>query len=153
MIVAKTVIPNQYWILQQDSQKIGNIEAGPDGYAVKIMNQTQKFKSIGLVKTRMGVQFQSPRSSGSKNEALCHVHGFPTTDRPYNSVYDVKHQVPLWTKEAKSKSWYAAGWYRIKQGRVWSIVQCPKLITLNRYQYQGPFRSQEEAHKHEFAHQ
>ena len=35
MIVAKPVIDNQYWILKQDNQKIGNIEASADGYVVK----------------------------------------------------------------------------------------------------------------------
>ena len=36
MIVEKPVIPNQYWILKQDDRKIGNIEAGPDGFQVRI---------------------------------------------------------------------------------------------------------------------
>ncbi len=43
MIVAKPVIDNQYWILKQNNQKIGNIEASADGYVVKIQNQISKF--------------------------------------------------------------------------------------------------------------
>jgi len=149
MIIAKTVIPNQYWILQQDNQKIGNIEAAPDGYAVKIMQQTQKFKTINMVKNRIGVEFQSTPARQTKSHTKHQVHGFPTTSKPHNAIYDVKHRVPLWTKDANSKSWYAAGWYKIKQGRSWSVIQCPKLITLNRYRYQGPFLTETQANDHE----
>ena len=46
MIVAKTVIPNQYWILRQGDTKVGNIEAGPDGFQIKINNVVQQYKSI-----------------------------------------------------------------------------------------------------------
>jgi hypothetical protein len=145
MIVAKTVVPNQYWILQQDDQKIGNIEAGPDGYAVKIKDSIQKFKTIRMVKNRIGVEFQPIVTCKPRLDTSCQVHGYPTTTRPYNGIYDVRHQVPLWTREPRSKSWYAAGWYLVKQGRAWSAVQCPKLITLNRYQYRGPFHTREEA--------
>ena len=70
---------------------------------------------------------------------------FPTTGRPYNAIYDVKHQVPLWTREPRSKSWFAAGWYRVRTGRTWQVVQSPKLIVLQRYEYKGPFRNETEA--------
>jgi len=51
----------------------------------------------------------------------------------------------LFTRDTKSKSWYAAGWYMVKQHRAWKAVQNPKLITLQRYQYQGPFHTQQQA--------
>jgi uncharacterized membrane protein YfhO len=144
MIVAKTVVPNQYWILQQDNQKIGNIEAGPGGFSVKINNQVQSFKSINTIKQKVAIDFEivsnkKPRVSSNS------VHGYSTSSRAFNAIYDVKHQVPLWTKEVRSKSWYAAGWYQLKQGREWEIVFCPKLITLQRYPYHGPFYTEEQA--------
>jgi hypothetical protein len=73
------------------------------------------------------------------------VHGFEVTGRVYNPVWDVKHRLPLFTRDTKSKSWYAAGWYMVKQHRAWKAVQNPKLITLQRYQYQGPFHTQQQA--------
>jgi hypothetical protein len=60
-------------------------------------------------------------------------------------MWDVKHRLPLFTKENKSKSWYAAGWYAVKQHRAWRLLRNPKLIVLERYQYQGPFHTQESA--------
>ena len=143
MIIAKAVVPNQYWILKENDRKIGNIEAGPEGFSVKIKNQITCFKTLSMVKQRAGIDFE-PAAKRSKPEPN-QVHGYPTVQHPYNPIFDVKRQLPLWTQEEKSKSWFAAGWYRVKTGRSWEIVQCPKLITLQRYPYAGPFYTKEEA--------
>jgi hypothetical protein len=145
MIIAKPVIPNQYWILKQDDVKIGNIQAEPGGFSVRIHDHVQKFKNLPTIKRKVAIDFErSPQKSKSKSDAN-EIYGYPTTHPPHNAIYDVRHQVPLWTREDRSKSWLAAGWYRVKQGRTWSVVECPKLIMLERYPYQGPFRSQQEA--------
>ena len=43
-----------------------------------------------------------------------------------------------------SKSLYCAGYYIIKFRKGWVKSFCPKLITLERYQYQGPFKTETE---------
>lgn len=144
MIIAKAVVPNQFWILKENDRKVGNIESGPNGFSVKIGDQIRSFKSINTIKQKVEISFE-PVVKKSKASNADKVHGYPTTAKPYNAIYDVKHQVPLWTKEPRSKSWYAAGWYQVKQGRHWTVELCPKLITLQRYPYQGPFHSKEEA--------
>lgn len=145
MIIAKPVIPNQFWILKDGDNKVGNIEAVAGGVSVKIGNQVQSYKNINALKQRISIKFESVNKvkvDDNDNK----VHGYPTTgEQVYNAIFDVKHQVPLWTKELRSKSWYAAGWYRVKQGRNWTTELCPKLITLQRYPYQGPFHTKEEA--------
>jgi hypothetical protein len=73
------------------------------------------------------------------------VYGHEVEGEVFNPLWDVKHKLPLFTREDKSKSWFAAGWYRVKQHRKWRVVQHPKLITLERYAYQGPFNSKEQA--------
>jgi hypothetical protein len=146
MIVAKTVVPNQYWILKQGNQKIGNIEAGPGGFSVKINNQVQSFKSINTIKQNVSIDFETV-SKKKPTVSSNSVHGYSTSSRAFNAIYDVKHQVPLWTRESRSKSWYAAGWYQIKQGREWETVFCPKLITLQRYAYRGPYHTEDQANE------
>ena len=144
MIIAKPVIPNQFWILKDGDHKIGNIEAGADGFSVKIGNNTQHYKDINIIKQKIQIAFE-PVVKNKKVSDSNASYGFPTTSKSYNAIYDVKHQVPLWTREPKSKSWYAAGWYRVRQGRSWTVELCPKLITLQRYPYQGPFYTEEQA--------
>ena len=143
MILAKPVVDKQYWILKQDDRKVGNIVAGPDGYQVTIRNRTSSYKSIPMLSRQEQVEFQKlEKQNRTKTNQ---VHGYEVEGRVYNPIWDVKHRLPLFTRDNKSKSWYAAGWYQIKQGREWETVFCPKLITLQRYPYQGPFHTEEQS--------
>ena len=69
------------------------------------------------------------------------VHGFPTSVRPFNTMYDVKRKLPLFTKSDKSKSAYCAGYYIIQFDKGWVKSFCPKLITIERYNFEGPFKT------------
>ena len=55
--------------------------------------------------------------------------------------FNVKNKLPLFTKSRKSKSLYCAGFYCIEFEKGWVKSFCPKLITLERYRYQGPFKT------------
>jgi len=145
MIIAKPVIDNQFWILQEGDRKIGNIEACDGGYQVKINNQVAQFKTIRMAAQRVNIQFEPAIKKVKATVAANLVHGYPTKSRVNNPIWDVKMKLPIYTKTGKSKSWFAAGWYQVKKGRSWSVVQDPKLIVLQRYPYQGPFYSQQEA--------
>lgn len=144
-LIAKPVIDKQFWILQDGNQKVGNIEACAGGYQVKIHNQVAQFKTIRMAAQRVNIEFESAHKTVPKRAAINHVHGYPAAGRIYNPMWDVKMKLPVYTKTTKSKSWFAAGWYRVKKGRSWSVTQDPKLIVLQRYDYQGPFHTAEEA--------
>ena len=144
MIIAKPVIDKQFWILKQDDQKIGNIQATPDGsYEVKILDYVNKYKTIPMVRKAVGIEFE-PAEKKSK-PVTDSVHGYATGCKAYNGMWDVKHRLPLFTKTTKSKSWFAAGHYWVKQHRNWKVMHNPKLILLERYPYQGPYHTKEEA--------
>ena len=136
MLVAKVVADKQFWILQEDDRKVGNIEAWDGGYQVRINNQVKQFKTIKLAARESNIVFAEEKAVSKPDNTA--VHGYPVAGRCYNPVWDVVHHLPIYTKTAKSKSWFAAGWYSIKRGRNWKIVQDPKLIALQRYPYQGP---------------
>lgn len=144
MIQAKPVVPDQFWILTEQDRKIGNIQADQSGYSVKIDDSVTRYKTLDLLRSRLPVEFEhvpSPQPAQDVNS----VQGYPTSTIPFNGVWDVKKHLPLWTKEERSKSWFAAGWYRVKQHRNWKTVFCPKLIVLDRYQYTGPYCTRVEA--------
>lgn len=146
-LIAKPVIDKQFWILQDGNQKVGNIEACAGGYQVKIRNQTTQFKTIRMAAQRVNIVFESlPKTVQVKAKNM--VHGYPAAGRVFNPMWDVKLKLPVYTKTTKSKSWFAAGWYRVRKGRSWSLIQDPKLIMLQRYEYQGPFHSQESVSEH-----
>lgn len=147
MIVAKPVVKDKFWILKQNDTKVGNIEASSDGYTVRLNNSVTRVKSISSIRHGPDFAFEAPpllKKSTIEHE----VHGYQTGNRCYNGMWDVKRRLPLFTKSRKSKSWYAAGWYLLKQRREWEVVQNPKLISLQRYPYQGPYHTREQANEH-----
>ena len=143
MIEAKPVIDKKYWILKQDDTKIGNIQASDDGYKVTIQDKVSSYKTIPMLRKKVNIEF-SPVVKSSK-PVSDQVHGYQTGCRAHNAIWNIQMRVPMFTKSSKSKSWFAAGWYRVKQHSTWRIIQNPKLISLQRYKYTGPFHTQEEA--------
>jgi len=144
MIKAKPVIPDQYWILRDQHHKVGNIEIDNGEYVVSIHGNRSRYKNLNILSDNMRIEFETDRVAAPVDHAQ-QVYGYPTTGPVHNAVFDVKLQLPLWTSEPRSRSWLAAGWYRVRQHRSWQIELCPKLIILQRYPYQGPYHSIEEA--------
>ena len=144
-LIALPVVDKQYWILKENDRKVGNVEACAGGYQVKINNQIVQYKTIRMVEQRVNIHFE-PAPKKSKPVAPANsVYGYPVAGRMYNPIWDIPQKLPIYTKTAKSKSWFAAGWYQVKKGRDWKVVQGPKLIMLQRYPYHGPYQTREEA--------
>ena len=70
------------------------------------------------------------------------VHGMPTSCTPYSPIYDVVRKLPMFSKSNKSKSLYCAGYFIIRFDKGWVKSFCPKLITIERYECKGPFRTE-----------
>ena len=148
MLVAKPVIDKQFWILQENDRKVGNVEACAGGYQVRINNQVAQFKTIRMAAERVNIEFEPAVKKIKPKSTADHVHGYPISGRVYNPMWDVTQQLPVYTKTAKSKSWFAAGWYRVRRGRNWITMLAPKLIVLQRYAHTGPFMTQEATNDH-----
>ena len=144
-LIALPVIDKQYWILKDNDRKVGNVEACAGGYQVKINNQVEQYKTIKMVEQRVHVHFESTPKTIKEKSLTNLVHGYPAAGRIYNPVWNVPHKLPIYTKTNKSKSWFAAGWYKVKKGRNWRVLQGPKLIMLQRYTYTGPYYTKEDA--------
>jgi hypothetical protein len=138
-------VDKQFWIVKQDNQKVGNIQASADGYQVTLNNQVASYKTLPALRRQANIEFV-PAEPASRPVAD-QVHGYATGCRAHNGMWNVQMKVPLFTKQIKSKSWFAAGWYLVKQHRSWRAVRNPKLIVLQRYTYQGPFHTKESANE------
>lgn len=141
--MAKPVIPNKFWILRDQDQKIGQVEANDQGYSVRIHGKVMQYKTMPAVKKHIEMDFETLKRS-RQSLTVTEVNGYPIDGVGYNPVFDVKKRLPLYTKTVKSKSWYAAGWYMVKIGSRWEEHFCPKLLLLNRNRYVGPVRTQAE---------
>jgi hypothetical protein len=145
MIIAKPVIDNKFWILQQDNKKVGNVEATDTGYEVTLNNTVTEYKTIKMLEKSSSIHFVSFNVPKHNHQSQHSVYGYPAKDQVFNPIWNVKHKLPLYTTDESSKCWVAAGWYQIKKGRHWAVAQDPKLILLERYPYRGPYFTEKEA--------
>jgi hypothetical protein len=146
MILAKPVIDKKYWILKKDDQKIGAVEADDQGYVVSTDAVRVRYKTIPMLRRAADITFE-PATTIPKSDPY-QVHGYQTGCKAYNPVWNVHMKIPLFTRQPKSRSWLAAGWYLVKKHRNWQVVRNPKLILLERYPYHGPFHNEEAASDH-----
>jgi hypothetical protein len=146
MIVAKPVIDKQFWILQENDKKIGNVEAFNGGFQVKINNRVTQFKTIKSLSKNIDIKFEPP--TVTRKPRFDNIHGYPTVGRVFNPIWNINKKLPIYTKKTKSKCWFSAGFFWVKKGKEWEIMQCPKLIIIQRYPNYGPFHTREEAEKH-----
>jgi len=144
-IHAKPIVDGKFWIVEQDGNKVGVLKITEQKkYVFSSKNSITTFENKKKIVEQFGPQFFIKKSIVEKpsNIEEDKVYGYPTSARPFNPLYDVKRHLPLFTKSNKSKSVYCAGYYIIKFDKGWVRSFCPKLITVERYQYEGPFKSE-----------
>jgi hypothetical protein len=137
MIEAKTVVNNKFWILRDGGRKVGELNLEQEGYHVKTVRGSKHFNNIDALRER-GIVFDDIKIVAGK-QSETDVEGYPALGTVYNPVWDVQKRLPLYTKDPDSKSLFAAGWYNVTvKGRNKKMF-CPKLIILERNEYEGPF--------------
>ena len=143
-IHAKPIVDGKFWIVEQDGEKIGTLHKKENNkYMLSGKDGSSFFgKKEELIKA-FGKDFFSSRITTTiSQDDSKDVHGYPTSCNPYNNMYDVRRKLPLFTKSNASKSLYCAGYYVIKFDKGWVKSFCPKAITVERYSYKGPFKSE-----------
>jgi hypothetical protein len=143
---AKPVLKDKFWIIENDEQRIGTMSWNDDRYMFSNKVETCFFDSKRDMKQRFGADIVWTDLSVPKEVTQQDfiVYGFPTSVSPYNTMFDVKRKLPLFTKSNKSKSAYCAGYYIIQFEKGWVKSFCPKLITIERYNSKGPFKTEME---------
>ena len=143
---ATPVVKNKFWIVEVDGVKVGTVQTVDemDGGVVYVHgDKRERYASIKILAKEYNIKFG--KSVEKVKPETYDVYGYPSCFKPYNTVYDVKRKLPLFTKNDKSKSFFCAGHYLIKFSGTWVRTTCPKSITLSRYEYMGPFKTEEEA--------
>jgi len=142
-LIAKPVVKNQFWIVTDGTSKVGNVIADGSGFEVKLNGNKTHFKNTSAIKKQTSIEFQQTKVEKSKKEIP--FNEYPTTKKVYNSMLDIKRKIHLFTKTTKSKCYHAAGWYVMYQSEEPTVVFCPKYIFIQRYEYEGPYKTEYEA--------
>lgn len=141
-LIAKPIISNQRWIVLDRGNKVGAVEATKNGYRVQLGSIEKCYDSTTNIENFVKIKFERPQDS--QTVALNYAK-WPTTGKTYNDVMDIKRKLHLYTKEADSKCYYASGWFKIKMNDTWQTMFCPKYIYVTRYDYRGPYMTENEA--------
>ena len=145
-LIAKAIVKNKYWVVEKDGNQIATIQTSPDGVVYVQNDQSrEKFVSIKLLKDKYNITFAKTKAAKKPMLNSHMVSGYPCDSTPFNSLLDVSKKLPVYTKTDKSKSFFAAGYYLVKFNVGYVVSYCPKLITLNRYDFKGPFVTQKDA--------
>ena len=142
-IHAKPVIENKFWIVEENGSKIATLRKNEDDRFV-LSNElgVKIYDNKESLTRQFGKDFFIARIIKEANDSHPNeVHGYTTSTSPFNAMFDIKRKLPLFTKSDDSKSLYCAGYYVIRFDKGWVKSFCPKLITLQRYEFKGPFKT------------
>ena len=141
----KVLIPNKEWLIQLGDEKIGTLEKSKLGYTFWKHGEKFSVKDISQINHLFGINISLPALSIEKiDNAKFSIYDFPCKSKPFKPVYNVKKRLPLFTKSDKSNSQYCAGYYVIQFRTGWVKSFCPKLITVERNNFQGPYKTENE---------
>lgn len=141
---AKPIIENKFWIVEKDGARYATLRKDEENRFV-LSNERgfEIYDSQKSLTDKYGKDFFRVKIvREAEGSDPCEVHGYATSTTPHNTMFDVRKKLPLFTKSEDSKSLYCAGYYVIKFEKGWVKSFCPKLITLQRYPYQGPFKTE-----------
>lgn len=142
-LIAKQIVKNQYWVVVDGSNKVGNVQAAEKGFYVNIGDKMSYFDTTNSIEQRVKIKFEQPKKTSRKETTF--KSEWPAPQKIYNSVLDLKRKLHIFTKTKKSKCYYAAGYYVIMMNDKWELIFCPKYIFIQRYEYYGPYKTESEA--------
>lgn len=143
-IHAKPIIDNKFWIVEKDGEKYATLRKNEDNrFVMSNESGIQIYNTKDSLTKKFGKNFFVVKIiKESEDNAPNEIHGFPSSIVPHNAMFDIRKKLPLFTKSQDSKSLYCAGYYVIRFPKGWVKSFCPKLITLQRYTYHGPFKTE-----------
>ena len=145
-INAKTLVKDKFWILEENGSKLGTLQKkdGNGWIFLSKQDQRQVFHTPESLREKFGIDIFTVEPKIEElveQEQNLFVHGYPVSQKPFNPMFDVQKQLPIYSKTQKSKSLFCAGYYIICFEKGWRKAYCPKLITLQRYPYKGPMKT------------
>jgi hypothetical protein len=129
---------NRLGILNMDEQRTYTYINGKD--AVEFHDETEVQHYFGNADL-FNEQITSPTNVQDTYYVMGYAVDYPEPYAVENDDPDYNPNLPLFTKIQNSKVYYAAGFYCINFDKGWKYANAPKLITLEKYGYEGPFKT------------
>ena len=146
-IKLKTITENT-WLVLGDSEdvRIGLLSEMHNEYTLMLKGVKKRFLSRkeinnyfseNIFDNIMSVEEEDPNKT-------YYINGFPVDfDNPHEVIIK-GNNLPLFSKKSTSDIYYSAGHYCLNFPKNWMPAYCPKLSTLQSYEYAGPFKTDAE---------
>lgn len=139
---AKVLVPNKFWILESEGEKFATLSKDKKGYSIFCKGQKIEVHNLTEIKERFGITINTEEITKKVTQnKTTDIYGFPVNGKAFDPLWNVQKRLPIYAKSGKSKSLYCAGYYVIKFRKGWVKSFCPKLITLERYEFKGPYKT------------
>lgn len=136
MILAKSVIKDKFWILEENAKRVGMMNFKDDNYVITLRRKDYVAHDSKDLKT-LGIEFvKRDLAHGGHLEVM----GYPTDQEEVFNVKEIDG-FPTFTKKSTSKSTHVAGWYGIKFKNGWVSTLCPRLTTVKTNTFVGPYKT------------
>lgn len=134
MYTAQEVVQNKFWIVLAHGSKVGTLRATSDGDYEFFDQRT--YDRIRIAELSELFDLKTADRDHDVTVVNKTIRGYPTG---FPNPIEVEHPVlPVFKKSQTGKSLTAAGYYIIKF-RDWLPSFAPKLATLDKYLYKGPY--------------
>jgi len=147
MSVKLKPITSTSWLVigDTDDNRIGLLTEIRNQYVLMVKGEKQQFVNRKEVNTFFNEDVFSNVIEHVVEENIkkdYFVNGYPVDfDNPHE-VMIKGNKLPLFSKKATSDVFYSAGYYCLNFPRNWMPAFCPKLSTLEAYEYLGPFKDE-----------
>jgi hypothetical protein len=136
MILAKSVIKDKFWILEENAKRVGMMNFKDDNYVINLRRKDYVAHDTKDLK-KLGIEFIN---RDLKHGGHLEVMGYPTDQEEVFNVKEIDGY-PTFTKKAASKSTHVAGWYGLKFKNGWVCSLCPRLTTVKTNVHVGPYKT------------
>ena len=147
MMKLKTITETSWLVVDDvETDRVGLLTEIRDRYTLMIKGEKKQFlnrKEISdYFKQDIFTNIIEQKVVVEKTE--CFVKGFPVDYENPHEVVLRGVDLPLYSKKLTSDIYYSAGYYCLNFPKNWMPAYCPKLSTLQSYEYAGPFLSEVE---------
>lgn len=148
----KSITDNFWIILSATNEKIGTLSEYNGQYNVIVNGDAAKVGSKDELIAALGVDlFQDIVKTEKETESVSYINGYPafiTGAVPKKTEDGSLADVPTFVKHSESSVIFAAGYYCIKFPKQVMPATAPKALTLMKYGFLGPFKTQQEMNFH-----
>lgn len=147
-MVKLKAITGSSWLLMTDDeqQKIGLLSENHVGFTLLAKETKTYFDTKSDINSFFAEDVFTNLVETEDEQKEYFVKGFPVNfDGPHEiDPEDKITNLPLYAKTHDSEIYHCAGYYCILFPKGWVYGFCPKFSTLSKYEYKGPYHTEEE---------